>query len=58
VRYERIMLKALTGSWLMKRKSPEADLEVYKDQDQSNVRIKADSGRVSESDHGIKKDPG
>ncbi len=42
----------------MKRKSPEADLEVYKDQDQSNVRIKADSGRVSESDHGIKKDPG
>jgi|688.fasta_scaffold2521714_2 hypothetical protein len=53
-----IRMKALEGSRLLKRKYPETDLEAFKDQDQSNVRIKADSGRVSESDLGTKKDPG
>jgi hypothetical protein len=41
----------MSGSRLMKRKSPETDLEeVYKDQDEVNVRINADKQKVSEAE--------
>jgi hypothetical protein len=46
----------MSGSMLTNKVS-EAELEVYKDQDQSNVRIKVDPGRVSETYLGGGKDP-
>jgi hypothetical protein len=46
LRYKRIMMTPLLRSRRMKRDSPDTDLEVYDDNDESIDRIKADEERV------------